>query len=529
LIVVRTPSDPLPADLAAAHAMILAQREQLVLARSEVTVSRLEIERLKLMLAKARREQFGQSSERGKLLVEQLELAIEDLEETQAEQDTKAEIASVAKQRTQNPRPPRRPLPDNLPIERIVEPAPCACDKCGSERLHKLGEVVSKTLECEPRRWKIIEHVREKFSCRDCEAITEAQAPSHPIPRGFAGPNLLAMVLVNKFLLHQPLNRQSKTYAREGIEIDVSTLADRVGACVVALDPIIGAIRTHVMSAKRIHADDTTVPVLAKLKTITGRIWCYVRDDRPFGGTDPPAALFYYSRNRAGEHPQSHLAGYVGLMQADAFDGYNQLYKAQRKPAPILEAACWSHGRRKFFDLAKSGVAPIATEAVRRIDELFEIERSVNGQMPKQRLAIRREKSRPLVIALEIWMRQQRTLLSSGNDTAKAINYLLNRWAAFTRFLDDGRVCLSNNAAERALRGVAIGRKNWTFAGSDAGGRRAAAVYTLIETCKMNDVDPQAWLADVLARLPDHPANKVADLLPWTWKANQRSNTAVAA
>src|SRR5258707_348531 len=342
-----TPSDPLPADLAAAHAMILAQREQLTLARSEVTVGRLEIERLTLMLAKARREQFGQSSERGKLLVEQLELAIEDLEETQAEQETKAEIAApeAAKQkRAQNPRPPRCPLPDNLPVERIVEPAPCACGKCGSERLHKLGEVVSKTLECEPRRWKIIEHVREKFSCRDCEAITEAPAPSHPIPRGFAGPSLLAMVLVNKFLLHQPLNRQSKTYAREGIEIDVSILADGVGAGVVALDLIIEEIRTHVMSAERIHADDTTVPVLAKLKTVTGRIWTYVRDDRPFGGKDPPAAAFHYSRSRAGEHPQRHLAGYVGLMQADAFDGYNQLYKDQRNPAPILEAACWSHG-----------------------------------------------------------------------------------------------------------------------------------------------------------------------------------------
>ena len=338
--------------------MILAQRELLTLAKSEVTVGRLEIERLKLMLAKARREQFGQSSERGRLLVEQLELAIEDLQETQAEQETRAEIAApeAAKQkRAQNPRPPRRPLPENLPVERIVEPAPCACGKCGSERLHKLGEVVSKTLECEPRRWKIIEHVREKFSCRDCEAITVAPAPSHPIPRGFAGPSLLAMVLVNKFLLHQPLNRQSKTYAREGIEIDVSTLADRVGACVVALDPIIEAIRTHVMSAERIHADDTTVPVLAKLKTVTGRIWTYVRDDRPFGGKDPPAAAFHYSRSRAGEHPQGHLAGYVGLMQADAFDGYNQLYKAQRKPAPILEAACWSHGRRKFVDLVKQG------------------------------------------------------------------------------------------------------------------------------------------------------------------------------
>jgi transposase len=358
---VTSPFDPLPADLAAAHAMILAQRELLTLATSEVTVGRLEIERLKLMLAKARREQYGQSSERGRLLVEQLELAIEDLEEAQAEQETKAEIAAPAaalEKRANNPGRARRPLPDHLPVERNVEPPPCACGKCGSQRLHKLGEVVSKTLECEPRRWKIIEHVREKFSCRDCEAITEAPAPSHPIPRGFAGPSLLAMVLVNKFLLHQPLNRQSKTFAREGIEIDVSTLADRVGACVVALDPLIQAIRTHVLSAERIHADDTTVPVLAKLKTVLGRIWTYVRDDRPFGGKDPPAAAFHYSRSRAGEHPQGHLAGYVGLMQADAFDGYNQLYKAQRKPAPILEAACWSHGRRKFVDLVKQGEAP---------------------------------------------------------------------------------------------------------------------------------------------------------------------------
>jgi transposase len=298
---------------------------------------------------------------------------------------------------------------------------------------------------------------------------------------------------------------------------------------VVALDPLVQAIRAHLLSAERIHADDTTVPVLAKLKTVTGRIWTYVRDDRPFGGKDPPAALFHYSRGRAGEHPQGHLAGYVGLMQADAFDGYNQLYKAQRKPAPILEAACWSHGRRKFVDLVKQGEAPIASEAMRRIDMLFEIERSINGKTPEQRLAVRRERSRPLIAELEIWMRQQRALLSTKNDTAKAINYSLNRWPSFTRFLDDGRVCLSNNAAERALRGIAIGRKNWTFAGSDAGGDRAAAIYTLIETCKMNDVDPQAWLADVLARLPDHPASRVAELLPWTWKTTQQSKTAAAA
>ena len=510
--------------------MILAQREALVLAQSETQVGRLEIERLKLMLAKLRREQFGQSSERGKQLIEQLELAIEDLEESQAVEEAKVEAIAPEAAKEKRAHKPRgsRKLPPNLPVERRIEPQPCTCSKCGSSRLHKLGETVSKTLECEPRRWKIIEHVREKFSCRDCEAITEPPAPSHAIPRGFAGPSLLAMILVAKFLLHQPLNRQSATFAREGIEIDTSTLADRVGACVVALDPIVQALKVHVLAAERIHTDDTTLPVLAKMKTVTGRIWTYVRDDRPFGGQDPPAAFFEYSRSRAGEHPQKHLAGFTGILQADAFSGYGALYEGRRKPAPIIEAACWSHGRRNFFDLAKLNKAPIAIEAVRRIDELFEIERTINGKTPEQRVAVRQEQSKPLVTALEAWLREQRARLSSKSETAKAITYCLTRWTAFTRFLDDGRICLSNNAAERAVRGVAVGRKNWTFAGSDAGGHRAAAILTLIETCKMNDVDPQAWLTDILARLPDHPAKRINELLPWNWKLQHQPQAKAA-
>ena len=510
--------------------MILAQREALMLAQSETQVGRLEIERLKLMLAKLRREQFGQSSERGKQLIEQLELAIEDLEESQAVEEAKVEAIApeAAKEKQAHKSRGPRKLPTNLPVERRVEPQPCSCSKCGSSRLHKLGETVSKTLECEPRRWKIIEHVREKFSCRDCEAISEPPAPSHAIPRGFAGPSLLAMILVAKFLLHQPLNRQSATFAREGIEIDTSTLADRVGACVVALDPIVQALKVHVLAAERIHTDDTTLPVLAKMKTVTGRIWTYVRDDRPFGGQDPPAAFFEYSRSRAGEYPQKHLAGFTGILQADAFSGYGALYEGRRKPAPIIEAACWSHGRRNFFDLAKLNKAPIAIEAVRRIDELFEIERTINGKTPEQRVAVRQEQSKPLVTALEAWLREQRAKLSSKSETAKAINYCLIRWTAFTRFLDDGRICLSNNAAERAVRGVAVGRKNWTFAGSDAGGHRAAAILTLIETCKMNDVDPQAWLTDILARLPDHPAKRINELLPWNWKLQHQPQAKAA-
>ena len=533
-----TTPESLPSDLAAAHALILAQREMLeagqaalVLARSELLVGKLELERLKLLLAKARREAFGQSSERGKLLVEQLELAIEDLEEARGEAEAKAEMAAPEAAKKSRPHAARGPrkLPDNLPVERHVEPAPVACGKCGCARLHKLGEVVSKTLECEPRRWKIIEHVREKFSCRECEGITEAPAPSHPIPRGFAGPSLLAMILVAKFLLHQPLNRQAATYAREGVEIDATTMADRVGACVVALQPVIDALRAHVLKAERLHADDTTVPVLAKMKTKTGRIWIYLRDDRPFGGNDPPAAFFEYSRTRHGEYPSKHLEGWTGVMQADAFAGFNELYDGRRKPGPIIEAACWAHARRKFFELAKLAKAPIAKEAARRIDELFEIERAINGKPPDERKAVRQARSKPLVAALETWLREQRALLSSKSELAKAINYSLNHWAAFTRFLDDGRICLSNNAAERGLRGVAVGRRNWTFAGSDSGASRAAAAYTLIETCKLNDVDPHAWLAHVLATLPDHPARRIDELLPWNWKTRQQSALSAAA
>lgn len=517
--------------------MILAQRELLaqeqaekIAAQSEAMVIRLEIERLKFLLAKARREKFGQSSERGKQLIEQLELAIEDLEETQGAEEAKAEIAAPKATKEKHKRVPRGPrkLPENLPVERVVEPAPCACGKCGGARLHKLGEVVTRTLESEPRRWKIVEHVREKFSCRDCEAITEPPAPSHPIARGFAGPSLLAMILVAKFLLHQPLNRQSATYAREGVEIDTSTLADWVGGCVATLDPILAALKAHVLRGARIHADDTTVPVLAKGKTATGRLWTYVRDDRPFSGKDPPAAFFEYSRNRAGEHPQKHLAGWTGIMQADAYSGYNALYEAAWKPAPIKEAACWAHWRRKLFDHAKDAKSPIAAEAVRRMDEIFACERTIVGKPPDERVAVRKEAIAPLVAELRVWLTEQRAKLSAKTDLAKDINYGLSQWVAFTRFLDDGRVCLTNNAAERALRGIAVGRRNWTFAGSDAGGRRAAAVFTLVETCKLNDIDPQTWLADVLARLPDHPAKQIDELLPWHWKARQLAATAAA-
>jgi transposase len=326
------------------------------------------------------------------------------------------------------------------------------------------------------------------------------------------------MVLYAKYGNHLPLNRQSEGFAREGIDLDVSTLADWVGACVAALSPLVELIQRHVLDAARIHGDDTTVPVLAKGKTVIGRLWTYVRDDRPFGGPDPPAAVYFYSRNRDGEHPRRHLADYGGVLQADAYAGFNHLYDPRRKPGSITEAACWSHARRKFFVLADVAKAPLALEAVRRIDAIFDAERALNGVAEDQRLALRKEHAAPVVRELEAWMRSERGRLSRHNDVAKAMDYMLKRWAAFIRFLDDGKICLSNNAAERALRGVAVGRRNWLFAGSDRGGERAAAIYTLIASAKLNDIDPQAWLEDVLRRIADHPASQLAALLPWNWQ-----------
>jgi transposase len=532
---VGTHPDSLPTDLTAAHALIGALRTDLVAAQARATAAESEakyrallIEKLKYTIAKLRHQQFGQSSERGAIL-EQLELQLSELEENAAEADTAAQVAAastkVEVRSFARAKPARRPLPEHLPRERIVYPSPPACPCCGGA-LHKLGEDVTETLELIPRQWKVIQHVREKFSCRSCEAITQPPAPSHPIARGRAGPGLLAHILFAKYGLHLPLNRQSATYAREGIELDVSTLADWVGAAAATLMPLVLLIRAYLFTAERIHADETTVPVWAKGKCRTGRLWTYVRDDQPFGGLDPPAAAFYYSPDRGGAHPEQHLASYAGLMQADAYSGFTRLYAAGRRPGPIVEASCWAHARRKFFDLARINKAPIAIEAVERIDALFAIEREINGAPPPERLRVRHQRSRPLVIALETWLREQRRKLSASNQVAKAIQYSLNRWPALVRFLDDGRLCMSNNAAERALRGIAIGRHNWTFAGSDEGGRRAAAIYTLVETAKLNDVDPQAWLADVLARLPDHPAKRIDELLPWNWKRARQHKAA---
>jgi transposase len=539
----------LPDDIAALKAALVKERARMreVVAERDVGAAELAVARAKasedlaliahqkLRIAKLERQVYGQRSERSARLIEQLELELAEAEATATADELAAEEAAakpvtVAGFVRKRPRE-RNTFPDHLPRERVVIDPPTACACCGGTRLRKLGEDVTSTLESIPRSWKVIETVREKFSCRDCENISQPPAPFHVIPRGWAGPSLLAMILFEKFGQHQPLNRQAERYVREGVPISLSTLADAVGAACTVMEPLLRLIEAYVLAAERLHGDDTTVPVLALGKCDTARCWVYVRDDRPFGSLDPPAAMFYYSRNRKGEHPQAHLAGYSGILQADAFDGYGKLYEAARRPGPVKEAACWVHARRPFFamaDLEQNArlkaaskkeivISPIAVEVVRRIDALFDIERDINGQSAERRKATRQELSAPLVTDLKVYMLGQRDRLSRGHDLTKAMNYILKRWDAFTLFLEDGRVCLSNNAAERALRGIALGRKSWLFCGSDRGGHRAAAMYSLIVTCKLNDIDPQAWLADVLARIAGYPSHRLDELLPWRW------------
>lgn len=487
---------------------------------------------LKLEIEKLRRQLFGSRSERKARLLEQMELQLEELEAAATEDELAAEQAAARTQTVksfQRKRPSRKPFPEHLPRERVVIAAPAICPCCGSARLSKVGEDVTETLEVVPRQWKVIQTVREKFSCRSCETITQPPAPFHVTPRGFAGPSLLAMILFEKFGQHQPLNRQSERYAREGIDLSLSTLADQVGACTTILRPLHALIEAHVLAAERLHGDDTTVPILAKGKTITGHIWTYVRDDRPFGGRAPPAALYFASRDRRQEHPARHLQAFSGILQADAYSGYNPLYDPARAAGAVTPALCWAHARRQFFELADiaanarrgknaAAISPVALEAVRRIDALFDIERGINGLASDERMRIRKEQSAGLVSELESWLREERGRLSRSASVAQPIDYMLKRWDRFARFIDDGRICLTNNAAERALRGFALGRKSWLFAGSERGADRAAVMATLIQTAKLNDVDPQAWLADVLARIAGLPQSRLHELLPWLWK-----------
>ena len=491
----------------------------LAASQARVSAAEAQIASLTLMIEKLRRALYGQRSERKERLLDQLELALDELTASAAEDALAAEKAAAPTTEVKafvRRKPARKHFPEHLPRKRVVVPGPVSCTCCGSERLSKIGEDVTETLEVIPRRWKVIQTVREKFTCRECEKVSQPPAPFHATPRGWAGPNLLATIIFEKHGQHQPLNRQRDRYAREGVDLSLSTLADQVGACAVALKPLHELIAAHVLAAERLHADDTPVPVLAKGKTATGRAWVYVRDDAPFAGPDPPATLFRYSRDRSGDHPVEHLQTFTGILQADAYAGYRRLYEPGRSPGPVTEALCWAHGGRRFYELAEIAagkrrgkrappISPLALEAVTRVDAFFDIERAINGESAARRLAVRRERSASLVAEFEDWMRTERAGLSRHAAVAKAMDYMLKRWDGFARFLDDGRICLTNNAAERALRGIALGRKSWLFAGSDRGGERAAVMYSLIGTAKLNGVDPQAWLADVLDRIAEQP------------------------
>jgi transposase len=525
-------------ELEKLRAELVATKAELTRSKAVVSASEAMIAALKLEIALLKRDKYGRNAERSAKLVDQLELQLEELEASAAEDALRAELEARKTTKVssfERRKPVKKPFPEHLPRERVVVDAPTSCTCCGSDRIVKMGEDVTETLEVVPRQWKVIQTVREKFTCRNCEKISQPPAPFHPIPRGWAGPSLLAMIIYEKYGQHQPLNRQSERYAREGVDLSLSTLADQVGAVAELLKPLHALIEAHVRTALRLHGDDTTVPLLARGGTKTARLWTYVRDDRPWGGGAPSAVVFYFSRDRGGEHPTSHLAGWKGILQADAYTGYNQLYDLKRQPGPVTSALCWAHARRKFFELAdiesniRKGkspkeISPIAFEAVRRIDALFDIERTIKGHTPEARLEVRQQLSVPLVEDLERWLLGERALLSKHAKVAKAIDYLLSpgHWPAFKHFLEDGHVCLTNNAAERSLRGVALGRKAWLFAGSERGGQRAAFMYTLIATAKLNDIDPQAWLADIIARISDLPASRLPELLPWNWKAGKQ-------
>lgn len=507
----------LPQDLAALQAFALALQAELKAVKAAAQLRSLEIEKLKIQLARLRRMQFGQSSERLDREIEQLELTLEELETTEAEARTQSPAAPAA---TGKARPHRRPLPAHLPREDVVHAPACTCPACDGP-MACLGEDVTEVLDYVPGHFKVIRHVRPKYVCPTCSRITQMPAPALPTPRGLASAGLMAQVIVSKYADHLPLYRQAAIYARASVDLDRSTLADWVGQATWLMAPLVEAIRAQVFAADRIHGDDTPVPVLSpgRGRTRTGRLWTYVRDDRPFAGSDPPATAFFYSPDRKGERPRAHLECFAGFLQADGYAGFNELYDpGRRDPGPIIEVACWAHVRRKFFDVHEAVKSPIAAEALSRIGQLYAVEAGLRGKSAQERRT-GRDQLRPLLQGLEHWSQGQLRSISTKSPLADAFRYMLKRWAALTRFLDDGRLCIDNNAAERAIRPLAIGRKNYLFAGSDNGGDRAAAMYTLIETARMNAVDPHAWLVDVLDRLAKgHTINRIGELLPWAWR-----------
>jgi transposase len=516
------PADPeeLRAFALACQAALASATSELSAAKLAVQLTTLEIEKLKFQIAKLRRMQFGRSSERITRQIAQLELQLEELETgaAQAEAPAEAEDPPSAGERA---RPKRKKLPDHLPRQEVVhEPendSGCTCPDCGAG-MAKLGEDVTEVLDYVPGRFRVIRHVRPKYACMACDAITQAAAPALPTPRGRATPAMLAHLLVSKYCDHLPLYRQSEIYAREGVELDRSTLCDWVGQAVWLLQPIVDGIRHHVFAGEKIHGDDTTVPVLAPGlgRTKTGRLWVYVRDDRPFCGSAPPAAAYFYSPDRGGEHPAAHLAAFTGFLQADGYAGFEALYDAARvNPGPITEVACWAHCRRKFFDVWETTKSPVAKEAIDRIAAVYAIEAKAQFAPPAERLA-HRLATAPLLDAFFQWADKTAGKLSAKSALADAFRYTIKRRDALSRFITDPRLEADNNIAENAMRGIALGRKNYLFAGSDTGGDRAAAMYTIVQTAKLNGVNPEAYLRETLAKIADgHPISRIDELLPW--------------
>lgn len=512
----------LPNDIEALKGMLLERSAKLEAAEALVISQRLELEKLRFEIASMKRMKYGRSSEQLDRDLLQMQLSIEDLEASLAAKPP--EVRPAAKEPAPE-KPARRPLPVGLAREEIVHENPCTCPDCGG-KLRPLGEDVAEILEYVPSHFKVIRHVRPKLSCASCQRIVQPLAPSRPIERGLAGPGLLAHVLVSKYCDHLPLYRQSQIFAREGIELDRSTLADWVGGASALLEPLVNAIGRYVLGTYKIHGDDTPVPVLCPGRGTTkqGRLWTYVRDDRPAGSLEPSAVIFRYSPDRKGERPRTHLANFTGVLQADAYAGFDRLYGEK-----IQEAACWAHVRRKFYDIHAALSSPIALEALERIARLYQIEEEIRGRQPHERHTVRQARAGPELKSLHEWLHKTATTLSKKSELAKAIRYALSNWVALTRFCEDGRLEIDNNAAERALRAVALGRKNWLFAGSDDGGERAAAMYTLIGTAKLNGIDPEAYLRHVLGRIADHPINRIDELLPWNLAAILQPEQKIAA